>query len=67
MVGLFDRVGLQNNFRKTVIMVCHPCQEAGTHSEAAYGRRMTGEGPSYRERHKERLRCKECGEEMAAG
>ena len=33
MVGLFDRVGLKNNFSKTVRMVCRPCQAAGTQSE----------------------------------
>ena len=49
MVGLFNRVVLRNNVRKTVGMVCHPCQAAGTQSEAAYRRRMTGEGPLYRE------------------
>ena len=26
LVGLFDRVVLQTNVRKTVSMVCHPCQ-----------------------------------------
>ena len=30
LVGLFDRVGLQTIVRKTVVMVCHPCQAAGT-------------------------------------
>ena len=45
LVGLFDRVGLQKKFRKTVGMVCHPCQAAGNLSEAAYGRRVTGESP----------------------
>ena len=29
LVGLFDRVGLWTNARKTVGMVCHPCQVAG--------------------------------------
>ena len=29
LVGLFDRVGLQKNFGKTVGMVCHTCQAAG--------------------------------------
>ena len=52
LVGLFGRVGLRNNFGKTVGMVCPPCQVAGTQLEAAYGRRMTVEGPSYRERQK---------------
>ena len=34
--------------------------------EAAYRRRMMGEGHSYRERQKKRVQCRECGEEMAA-
>ena len=42
LVGLFDKVGLQNNFGKTVRMVYRPCQVAGTQLEAAYGRQMTG-------------------------
>ena len=29
LVGLFDRVGLRANYRKTVGMVCHPCKAAG--------------------------------------
>ena len=37
LVGLFDRVGLQNNVRKTVGMVCRPCQAEGTQLGAAYG------------------------------
>ena len=55
MVGLFDRVGLQTNVGKTVGMVCHPFQAAGNQLEAAYGRRITGEGPTYRERQKGRV------------
>ena len=50
LVGLFDRVGLQTNAGKTVGMVCHPCQAAGNLNTAAYGRRIKGEGQSYRER-----------------
>ena len=46
LVGLFDRVGLQKNVRKTVVMVRHPCQAAGNLSEAAYGTGVTGEGPT---------------------
>ena len=42
MVGLFDRVGLQTNVRKTVSMVCHPCQVAGNITQAAYTRRIIG-------------------------
>ena len=47
LVGLFDRVGLQKNVRKTVGMVCHPYQAAGKITKAAYGRRITWEGKSY--------------------
>ena len=61
LVGLFDRVGLQTNFGKTVSVVCHPCQAAGNITQAAYGRRLTGEGNSYKERQRDRLECAECG------
>ena len=50
LVSLFERVGLRTNIWKTVSMVCRPCQAAGTQLVAAYGRKMTGEGPTYRER-----------------
>ena len=52
LVGLFSRVGLRNNISNTVGMGCCPCQAVRTQSEAAYDRRMTVEGPSYRERQK---------------
>ena len=67
LVGLFDRVGLQTNVGKTVGMVCHPCQAAGNITTAAYGRRITGEGHSYRERLRDRVACEECGELLAVG
>ena len=58
LVGLFDRVGLQTNGRKTFSMVCHPFQTAGNLLEAEYGRRITGEGPTYRERLKGQVSCR---------
>ena len=60
-------MGLRTNLGKTVGMVYRLCQAAGTQSEVAYGRRMTGEGPSYQEHQRGRVHCKECGEEMALG
>ena len=48
LVGLFGRVGLRTNVGNTVVMVFRPCQALGTQSKAAYGQRITGEGPSYR-------------------
>ena len=67
LVGLFDRVALKTNFGKTVVMVCLRCQAAGNQSEAEYGRRMTGAGPSYQERQMSRIQLTECREEMAPG
>ena len=67
LVGLFDRVGLRKKFGKTVGMVYQPFQVAGNLSEAAYGRRVTGEGSTYKERLKRQVSCRECGEFLAAG
>ena len=67
LVLLFERVGLRTNVWKTVSMVCRPCQASVTQSVAAYGRKMTGEGPTYQERQKEQVQCRECGKEVAAG
>ena len=64
-VGLFDKLGLRTNVKKTVFMVCHPCQAAGNLSESAYGRRFTGEDPTYRERLKGQVSCRVCGELLA--
>ena len=60
-------MSLRTNVGKTVSMKCRPCLAAGNQSEEAYGRKMTGEGPIYRERKKERVECGDCGKEMAAG
>ena len=67
LVCLFDRVVLQTNVRKTVRMVCHPFQAVGNITTTAYGRRITGEGHSYRERQRDRVVCEECGEQLAVG
>ena len=47
LVGMFYWLGLSTNVRKTVRMACHLCQVAGTQSEVAYERQMTGAVPSY--------------------
>ena len=57
LVGLFDRVGLNTNSGKTVSITCRPCSTTGNRSEKAYGRLMTGEGPTFRERKIERVAC----------
>ena len=50
LVRLFGRMILKTNVGKTVGIVCRPFQASVMQLEAAYGRRMTGAGPSYRER-----------------
>ena len=67
LVGLLDRVGLRTNVRKKVGMVCRQYQAAETQLEAAYRRSMPVEGPSFRERNRGQVQCKECGEDMALG
>ena len=67
LVGLFDRVGLRKNVRKTVGIVCNPCQAAGNLYKAAYGMRVTGKVPTYRERLKGKVSCRECGELLVEG
>ena len=58
LVGLFDRVGLRKKAGKTVGKVCHPFQAAGNILEAAYGRRVAGEGPTYRDNLKGQVSCR---------
>ena len=60
LVGLFVRVGLNTNSGKTVSMTCRTCRTTGNQSEEAYGRLMTGEGPTFRERKRERVACGDC-------
>ena len=48
------------NVGKTVRMVCSTCPGAGTQSEAAYDRQMTGAGLSYLERQQVQVRCSRC-------
>ena len=67
LLGMFYWVGLRKNIGKTVGMVCCMCQTAGTQSEAAYERQMTGAGLSYQERQQVRVQGLDCGEEMTLG
>ena len=61
MVSLLDRVGLKANSGKIVGMVCRKFQSVGTQSYVAYGRKMTGVGPSFQERQRGWIQCKEYG------
>ena len=68
LVAIFDRVGLRTNVHKTVSMACHPCRAgSGKRTMAGYSRRLTGVGKTFKERQRERVACRECGTEIAAG
>ena len=68
LVAIFNSVGLQTNVDKTVSMACHPCLEgSGNRTAEGYRRRITGDGNSFWERQRERVACRECGAELAAG
>ena len=67
LVGLFDRVGINMNTGKTVSITCRPCKAAGNRLEEAYGRLMTGEGLTFRERKREMVECGDCVKEVASG
>ena len=67
LTGLFKRVGLRKNISNMVGMHCRNFRAAGTQSEAAHGQRMTGEGLTYRSRHRLRVKLPDCGVYTEAG
>ena len=67
LVRLFERVGLNTNIKKTVSMTCRPCTAAGNRLEEAYGLIMTGEGLTFWERKRERVKCGNFRKEVADG
>ena len=67
LTGLFDRVGIWKNARKKVGMLCHPCRVVGTYLDAAYKRRMAGEGLTYRSHQRIWVQCPDCGADLEAG
>ena len=56
LMGVFDRVGMWTNVRKTVGMVGRPCQAGGVRSDKSYTQIMTGERGGVKERQREQQR-----------
>ena len=52
----FNRMGLRKNVAKMVRIDCNTCRTLGGHLEEAYGLRVMGEGNTYRERLRQRVR-----------
>ena len=67
LMGIFDRVGLWTNVRKTMGMVCQPYRASGVRAHEAYTQKRTGEDQSFKERQQERVILPECGKELAKG
>ena len=59
LTNLFDCVGLRMNVRKTVSVVCQPCQSVGGHPYEAYKRRIIGMGITYQACQFQNVRCPE--------
>ena len=54
-MGLFDRVGLKTNCKKTVSMTCRPCSMPGNRLEETYKHIMTEDRPTPRDGKMERV------------
>ena len=67
LTGLFDRMGLRTNVRKTMGMVCSILRTARVREDESYTRIITGDGSSFKKRERERVLCPECGKELAKG
>ena len=50
LTGIFDWVGIRTNVGKMLDMICQPCHNVGTHSDASYESIMAGGGLMYRVR-----------------
>ena len=58
--GMFQKLGLEMNLDKTNALVCTPGYIWREWIEAAYKRRATGEGGTFRERKRARVNCTVC-------
>ena len=67
LTGLFDRVGLKKNVRKTMGVVCHPFRADGGRQDEAYNRRMIGSGRSYKDIQQEQISCPEYRKDLMRG
>ena len=67
LVGLFRRVGLVTNVAKTKAMTTFPQAFVIEQSARACKRRVTGDGPSFREFQRQKVSCPTCGKPLARG
>ena len=67
LCDVFKRMGLETNTAKTESMTCYPGHVRTQLNNLSYERMMTGQGPTYKARRRQRVTCPECQVEMAAG
>ena len=65
IIRMFKRVGIQENLGITKAMSCTPGFIWGQQKAVDYKRRATGEGATFQERKRTRVRCVECRGTMA--
>jgi hypothetical protein len=67
LVDMFARVGLRTNTEKTQVMICTPGFIRTYYSTAAYKRKLSHQGDTYRQRKRRRTTCATCGKDLAEG
>jgi hypothetical protein len=67
LVALFKRIGLETNTQKTVLLTSHPPTDHINLSQQAYKRKITGEGPTFRERQRQAVPCPLCNVTLRRG
>ena len=53
--------------KKTMGVVCRPCQASGVQADGSYTQWMTGEGRTSKERQREQVLCSECSKDIEKG
>ena len=61
LTDIFYCFCLHTNVHKMVTMACRQCYTPGGHLESAYMQHVTGVGPSYLDRLRQRVQCLYCG------
>jgi hypothetical protein len=65
LVDILGRLGLEANTTKTKAMTCLPGSIRTSLTDAAYNRRVTGEGMTHRQRQQMKTNCPQCGKELS--
>jgi hypothetical protein len=67
LTELFRRIGLETNTQKTVLMISNPPTMHANLSQQAYRRKLTGDGPTYKEWKRGLIQCPRCDTTLRRG